>query len=383
MDQNTDFGFDCPPDRHGTSSSKWEKYGQRDVIPLWVADMDFRTAPCVIEALSERVRHGIFGYTQPPKELPGVVASMLERDFGWHIDPEWIVWMPSLVVGLNVVSRTFAEIGEEILTTTPIYPPFLSAPRNGGRTTITAPLAEQDGHWIWDFDALEQTVTSKTRSLLLCSPHNPTGRVWTRDELDMLAAFCERHDLVLVSDEIHCGLVLDRDKQHLPIASLGEIAQRTVTLLSASKTFNMPGLGCAFSVVSNEHLRTKLQATMRGIVHHVGALGYFATMAAFRDGKTWQLALLDYLRGNRDFVETQLSLIPGLRTWHVEATYLAWIDARQLPVRNPAAFFEEAGIGLYDGALFEAPGFLRLNFACSRPLLRRALERMRQAVDRL
>ena len=383
MDQRTDFGFDSPPDRRGTSSSKWEKYGQRDVIPLWVADMDFKTAPCVIEALSERVRHGIFGYTQPPKELPGVVASMLERDFGWRIDPDWIVWMPSLVVGLNVVSRAFAASGEEILTVTPIYPPFLSAPRYADRITVTVPLIERDEHWLWDFDALGKAVTPQTRSLLLCSPHNPTGRVWTRGELGELAAFCERHDLILVSDEIHSGLVLDRDKKHVPIASLGGIAERTVTLLSASKTFNIPGLGCAFAIVSNDSLRAKLQATMRGIVHHVGALGYFATMAAFRDGKTWQQALLDYLRGNRDFVEAQLSSIPGLRTWHVEATYLAWIDARELPVRNAMDFFEQAGVGLYDGALFDAPGFLRLNFACPRPLLQLALERMQQAVSRL
>ena len=383
MDQDTEFGFDCPPDRHGTASSKWEKYGERDVIPLWVADMDFKTAPCVIEALSERVRHGIFGYTQPPKELPAVVTSMLERDFGWRIDPDWIVWMPSLVVGLNVVSRAFAERGEEILTATPIYPPFLSAPRYGERITVTAPLIERDGHWLWDFDALEQAVSPKTRSLLLCSPHNPTGRVWTRDELDKLCAFCERHDLVLVSDEIHSGLVLDHDKKHVPVASLGDIAQRTVTLLSASKTFNVPGLGCAFAIVSNATLRSRLQTTMRGIVHHVGALGYLATMAAFRGGKSWQLALLDYLRGNRDFVEAQLSSMPGLRTWHVEATYLAWIDARELPVRNPLTFFEEAGVGLYDGALFDAPGFLRLNFACPRSLLQQALARMQQAVNTL
>lgn len=380
MDQSTDFGFDSPPNRRGTSSSKWEKYGQRDVIPLWVADMDFKTAPCVSEALSERVRHGIFGYTQPPKELPGVVASMLERDFDWQIDPDWIVWMPSLVVGLNVVSRAFADKGDEILTVTPIYPPFLSAPRYGDRVTVTAPLREQNGRWLWDFDALDKAVSAKTRTLLVCSPHNPTGRVWTTDELGEVAQFCEWHNLVLVSDEIHSGLVLDRDKKHIPIASLGEITERTVTLMSASKTFNIPGLGCAFAIVSNDQLRAKLQRTMRGIVHHVGTLGYFATMAAYRDGKTWQLALLDYLRDNRDLVETQLSSLPGLRTWHVEATYLAWIDARELPVNDPLAFFEQAGVGLYDGALFDAPGFLRLNFACPRHLLQQALERIRKAV---
>ncbi len=383
LDFDTRFDFDTVPDRRDGASSKWEKYGDRDIIPLWVADMDFRTAPCIIDMLSERVRHGIFGYTQPPRELPGVIAKALQRDFDWQIDPDWLIWMPSLVVGLNVVSRAFAKEGEEILTTVPIYPPFLSAPRNAGCVTVTAPLAEAGGTWVWDFDALEQKITPKTRTLLLCSPHNPTGRVWTKEELQDLVAFCDRHDLVLVSDEIHSGLVLDRDKTHIPIASLGDAAARTVTLLSASKTFNLPGLGCAFAIVSSEQLRAKIQRTMRGIVHHVGALGYFATLAAYRDGKSWQLALLDYLRDNRDLVETRISAMPGLRTWHVEATYLAWIDARGLPVKNPVSFFEDAGIGLYDGALFDAPGFLRLNFACPRSLLVRALDRIQAAIDSL
>jgi len=380
---NTEFEFDTAPDRRDGASSKWEKYGDRDIIPLWVADMDFRTAPCIIDILSERVQHGIFGYTQPPRELPGAITHALERDFNWRIDPDWLVWMPSLVVGLNVVSRAFANEGEEILTAIPIYPPFLSAPRNAGCVTVTAPLQEGDKKWLWDFDALEQQVTKKTRTLLLCSPHNPTGRVWSKKELQDLVAFCDRHDLVLVSDEIHSGLVLDQDKQHIPIAALGDAAKRTVTLLSASKTFNLPGLGCAFAIVPDEALRAKIQRTMRGIVHHVGALGFFATLAAYRDGQAWQLALLDYLRDNRDLVEARLTALPGIRTWHVEATYLAWIDTRGLPVKNSLSFFEDAGVGLYDGALFDAPGFLRLNFACPRALLVKALDRIQAAVDSL
>jgi cystathionine beta-lyase len=345
--------------------------------------MDFRTAPCVIDALSERVKHGIFGYTQPPAALPGVVTNVLAREFGWAIDPDWIVWMPSLVVGLNVVSRAFAAQGEEIVTATPIYPPFLSAPRYADRIAVKVPLVENKTRWVWDFDALEAAITPKTRAMLLCSPHNPTGRVWTREELTTLTALCERHDLVLVSDEIHSGLVLDTDKKHLPIATVGNADARTVTLLSASKTFNLPGLGCAFAIASNPQLRAKLQTTMAGIVHHIGALGFFATLAAYQDGKPWQLALLDYLRANRELVEMRMSSMHGLRSWHVEATYLAWIDARALPVANPVAFFEDAGVGLYDGSLFDAPGFLRLNFACPKSLLVQALDRMQTAVDRL
>jgi cystathionine beta-lyase len=383
MQTQFEIEFDNAPDRRDSSSSKWQRYGDRDVIPLWVADMDFRTAPCVTDALTERVKHGIFGYTQPPAALPGVVTDMLARDFGWTIDPDWIVWMPSLVVGLNVVSRAFAAQGEEIITATPIYPPFLSAPRYADRVAVKVPLVEDNERWVWDFDALEAAVTPKTRAILLCSPHNPTGRVWTREELTALTAFCDRHDLVLVSDEIHSGLVLDADKTHIPIATVGSADARTVTLLSASKTFNLPGLGCAFAIVSNAQLREKLRRTMAGIVHHIGALGFFATLAAYRDGKSWQLALLDYLRANRELVETRLSSMPELRTWHVEATYLAWIDARALPVADPMAFFENAGVGLYDGALFDSPGFLRLNFACPTALLTQALDRMHNAISEL
>ena len=191
-----------------------------------------------------------------------------------------------------------------------------------------------------------------------------------------------RHNLVLCSDEIHSGLILDADKRHIPVATLGEdIAQRTVTLMSASKTFNLPALGCAYAIASNPDVRAKLKKAMAGIVHHVGLMGYVATEAAYRHGKDWQLALLDHLRGNRDLVEREIAKMQGLRIWHAEATYLSWIDARELRTDDPLQFFSDAGVGLYDGALFGAPGFLRLNFACPRPLLERALERMAREVD--
>jgi cystathionine beta-lyase len=208
--------------------------------------------------------------------------------------------------------------------------------------------------------------------------------VWDREELLGLADFAARHNLTIVSDEIHSGLVLDAGKRHLPFASLNDAtADRTVTLMSASKTFNLPTLGCAFAIASNAALRTRLRKVMAGIVHHVGGLGYTATLAAYREGHAWQLALLDYLRGNRDLVEKTLRSLPGVKTWHVEATYLAWIDARALGVPDPVRFFEGAGVGLYDGAPFGAPGFLRLNFACPRALLMQALGRMADAVRKL
>lgn len=376
------FDFDTPIDRRGTSSIKWEKYKGRDVIPLWVADMDFACPPAVVEALHRRVDHPIYGYSDPPAELIETVIAHLEREYGWRIEPGWIIWLPGLVVGLNVVCRAFGETGDEVVTATPIYQPFLSAPLNSARQAIRVPMREDNGIWRWDLDALEHAITPKSRLLLLCNPHNPVGRVFTGEELHAIAGVCERRDLTLCSDEIHCGLLLDRDRHHLPVASLHErIAQRTVTLMSASKTFNLPALGCAFAIASNPELRAKLRKAMAGIVHHVGLMGYVATLAAYRDGRQWQLALLDYLRGNRDLVEREIGRIPALRVWHAEATYLSWIDARALPVNNAQAFLEEAGVGLYDGALFGAPGFLRLNFACPRALLEQALERIALAVN--
>jgi len=377
------FEFDKIINRMGTSSSKWNKYNRPDIIPMWVADMDFETAPCIKSALLNRINHGIYGYTEPPKELPFTVAQYLKTEFNWSIDTDWIVWLPSLVVGLNVVSRAFADEGEAILSNTPIYPPFLSAPINSDREAITAPLIWNGAKWVMDFDLLEKTVTHKTKAFLFCSPHNPTGRVWDIEELNTLVNFCHKHNLTLISDEIHAGLILDKDKSHTVTANIPDAADISVTLLSASKTFNMPGLGCAYAIVKNPILRNKLKKIMNGIVHHVGALGYTATLAAYKDGKPWHNALVDYLRLNRDHVENSLAPHTQLKTYHSEATYLTWIDARQMNVENPSEYFENFGVGIYDGTPFGAPGFLRLNFACPRVMLSEALSRIQRGLDAL
>lgn len=378
------FDFDTPVDRRGTASVKWDKYGNRDVIPMWVADMDFTCAPAIVEALHRRVDHGIFGYSNPPAGLVDTTIAHLESEYGWTVEPDWIVWLPGLVVGLNVVCRAFGREGADVLTAVPVYPPFLSAPVNGARNAVRVQMIESNGIWRWDMLALERAITPSSRLLLLCNPHNPVGRVFSRDELQAIADVCVRHNLVLCADEIHSGLILDTDKRHIPVATLGEdIAQRTVTLMSASKTFNLPALGCAYAIAANPELRNKLRKAMAGIVHHVGLMGYIATQAAYCDGKPWQSALLGYLRGNRDLVERSVGAMPGLRIWHAEATYLSWIDARALNTQDPVKLFADAGVGLYDGALFGAPGFLRLNFACPRATLEKALERMARAAGTL
>ena len=378
------FDFDTPVDRGGTASVKWNKYGSRDILPMWVADMDFACAPAIVAALRKRIDHPIYGYSEPTSGLLDATIDHLGSEYDWKVERDWIVWLPGLVVGLNVVCRAFGREGADVMTAVPIYPPFLSAPVNAARNAVRVQMVESNGAWRWDMAALERAITPSSRLLLLCNPHNPVGRVFSRDELQELAAACVRHNMILCSDEIHNGLILDTDKRHIPVASLGnEIAQRTVTLMSASKTFNLPALGCAYAVAANPEVRTKLKKAMAGIVHHVGLMGYVATEAAYRNGKEWQLALLDYLRGNRDLVEREIPKMAGLRICHAEATYLSWIDARELHTDDPLSLFNDAGVGLYDGALFGTPGFLRLNFACPRSLLEKALERMARAVETL
>ena len=380
---HADFDFDTPVGRNNTSSEKWDKYQGRDIIPMWVADMDFRSPPAVIAALHERIEHGVFGYTHPPQGLVEAVINHLERDYDWQVQPEWLVWLPGLVCGLNVLSRAVGEAGDEVITFTPIYPPFMSAPTLSQRATVKVPLQLHNNRWVVDLEALERAITPRTKLLLLCNPHNPVGRAWTKDELQQLALVAERHDLVIGSDDIHAGLILDEGIRHLSIAALSpETARRTITLLAPSKTYNIPGMGCSFAVISDPALRRDFIKAAGRIVPHVNLLGYTAAEAAYRHGEKWRQALLSYLRGNRDLVEEAIGSIPGLATTHVEATYLAWIDTRAAGIDNPGRFFEEAGVGLSNGVDFDAPGFVRLNFGCARSLLKEALQRMERALQR-
>jgi len=375
------FDFDEIIDRRGSSSEKWEKYQGRDIIPLWVADMDFRSPPAVIEALHERVSHGVFGYTAPPESLSQAVLAALQAEYGWQVQKEWITFLPGLVTGLNVACRAVGEPEDEVITFTPVYPPFMSAPPLSGRKVVQVPLALKNGRWGLDLEALERSVTGRTRLLLLCSPHNPVGRVWTREELATLADFARRHDLVICSDEIHAGLVLDPALHHIPMATLSpDTDRRTITLLAPSKTFNVPGLGCSFAVISDATLRRAFRKGMGRIVPHVNLLGYTAAEAAYRHGEPWRRELIAYLRGNRDLVAREVGKMSGVTVAHVEATYLSWIDLRQRGIADPVRFFEEAGVGLSGGSDFGLPGFVRLNFGCPRALLSEALGRMRVAL---
>ncbi|XBS68339.1 PatB family C-S lyase [Acerihabitans sp. KWT182] len=376
------FNFDESIDRRHSDSYKWQKYYEQNVIPLWVADTDFRSPPCIIEALQARIAHGVFGYGFPPPELTELfIARMLER-YQWRVRPEWLVFLPGLVSGLNLAVRGLTAPEEGIIIPNPVYPPFRAAARGAKRTQVLAPMVLRDGRWQMDLAAVEPGLTGSEKLLMLCNPHNPGGTVYRRDELKRQLAFAEQHDLLVCSDEIHCDLLLEPGVRHIPFASLSpEAEQRSVTLMSPSKTFNIAGLGASLAVIPNSRLRMRFIAQRSGIVPSVDVLAFAAATAAWRDGQAWLDEQLTYLRANRDWLTARINALPGLRMVAPEGSYLAWIDAEKLAVEDPQRFFEQAGVGLSAGADFGCPQFVRLNFGCPKALLAEGVERMASAIN--
>jgi cystathionine beta-lyase len=380
------FDFDTPlPLANNPHAQKWSRYAGRDVIPMWVADMDFAAPPPVIDALHTAVAAGHFGYTSATPSQHEAVCAHLQRQYAWSIQPEWIVWLPGLVSALNVAVRAFTRDDEAVFSATPVYPPFLNAPRLAQRKVGTLALERYEHGWGWDFAALDRALPGY-RLWLFCHPHNPVGRAWREDELAQIGALAERHDLIVCSDEIHCDLILDPARKHTPLAAAcAALARRSVTLMAPSKTYNIPGLGASFAIIPDAQLRHRFTATMAGIVPHANLLGLVALEAAFRHGEPWRLALLDVLRRNAARVESQIAKLPGLHSTPVEATYLAWIDCRdwmrERGVADPCAHFEQAGLALSDGKDFGAPGFVRLNFGCPASTLEAGLARFAAAAQ--
>ncbi len=382
------YNFDQYIERRNSDCYKWRDYGN-DVLPLWVADMDFASPEPIIRTLHERVAHGIFGYGRPPAELHNVICERMQRLYDWTISPDQLVFLPGLVAGLNVVSRAIGKPGDGVLVQTPVYPPFLKAPLNHGRILDTAELAlsreDQWLHYEIDYDIFEAAITPRTGLFILCNPHNPTGHSYTREELTRMAEICLRHNIIICSDEIHCDLLLGHTG-HIPMATLSpEIADHCITLMAPSKTFNIAGLKCSFAIVSNPELRRRLITISSGMALAVNLMGYTAALAAYRDGAEWLAELLRYLTANRDFVVDYVKEhLPGLSTTVPEATYLAWFDCRNAAIEgNPFQFFlKQARVALNDGAYFGpgGEGFVRLNFGCPRSTLSEALERMRGAL---
>ncbi len=376
--------FDSDIDRRATSSLKWDKYQGTDIIPMWVADMDFPSPPEVIEALHRRIEHGIFGYTGPSNYLNDLVVERLGNLYDWPIDKDWLEWLPGLVPALHTCVRAFSHEHDTIITPHPVYYPFLSAPRlHHRKMTQIFWIKDKHNKWRLDWEWLEANVRPDTRLFLLCNPQNPNGRVLTVKELEQLDDFCRRHQLIVCSDEIHCDLILDQNCQHIPYATISDYARdHSITLMAASKTFNLAGFGCGFAVIPNPQLRAQFQHAREGILPtpNTMLMGYTATKAAYQHGEPWRQALLEYLRANHDYLLERIHRIPGLSMEPLEATYLAWIHCQIPGIKRPWEFFEQHGVGLSPGAQFGDSSYVRLNFGCSRKTLSNALDRMAAAV---
>ncbi|ABE60380.1 MalY/PatB family protein [Chromohalobacter israelensis] len=375
------YDFATPLDRRQYPSQKWQRYAD-DVLPLWVADMDFVSPPEVVSALQSRVAHGVFGYGRVTGALHETLCEWSATHYGWSIEPDWQVWVPGVVPALHLAAQAFCSPGQGVMTATPIYPPFLRVAERSGRVAERVMLAEPEvagGPWRLDLEALEAAITPQTRLLLWCHPHNPTGRVWDERELQALGELAERHDLLVVSDELHCDLILDPAGKHRPLASLSPaLAERTVTLWAPSKTFNIAGLSSACAVIPDPGLRRRFREAAAGLLPDVNVLGMTATQAAYAHGEPWRRELLTTLNANLQCLREHVARWPGVAMSPPEATYLAWLDLRNagLGASPQRDLLETARVALSDGADFGCPGFARLNFGTPTSLLEQALERL-------
>jgi len=358
---------------------RWDRHAGTDVIPLWVADTDFRAPPSVLQALLARVEHGVLGYTGAPPQLREAIVERAARLYGWRIEPEWIVFLPGVVPGLHHAARTLSSADDHVVVPTPVYHHLTRAPELAPRRRTDVPLVLDRGRWVYDLDAFRAAVGPRTRLFFLCNPQNPGGTVFTRQELTDLAS--ASGDALIISDEIHCDLVLEPGRRHVPIASLDpSVCRRTVTLMSPNKAFNFPAAGCAWAIIEDPALRRAFSADLQAhALPGPSVFGYVAALAAYREADDWLAAQVAYLRTNRDAVEQALQAM-GLGAAHVEATYLAWIDCTPLAVEDPAQHFLSHGLALSPGAQFGAPRFVRLNFGTQRSRLGDALQRMAAAV---
>ncbi len=377
------YDFDEMIDRTQTDSVKWKRYAGRDILPLWVADMDFKASPAILAALDKVTKEGIIGYWQTPDELVEVTLKRLEERHNWKVPKEWLVWLPGMVPGLTLTCMCVGNDDDEVITTVPIYGPFMKAPIAAKKKLVKVPMKEENNRWTLDFEAIKAAITPRTRVFMLCNPYNPAGTVFTREELQTLVDICVANNIVICADEIHCDLILDETKKHISIATLSpEAEKQTVTLLAPSKTFNIAGLGCSFAIIPDAELRTKY-ASMRYILEPmVSAYGYYAALAAYRDSEEWHQQLLAYLRKNHEYILKEMNGFKGFKMLPLEATYLAWIDVREAGIENLAQKLEETGVGISEGEMFfDGKGFIRLNFGTPMSNLVEAVRRMKTVLE--
>ncbi len=373
------FNFDVTPSRQDTHSFKWQKYQGRDIIPAWVADTEFKCADPILAAIRQRLDHGNLGYSLPAQFQPAIdaVVRWLKDKHDWQIDPEWLVWNPGVCPAFNMACKAYCEPGDKVIVQVPNYPPLLAAPKLNGLQRVDIDTVVVDGRPTLDFDELEtQAADPNCKLLILCNPMNPVGSVLTQEELDRIAAICNENNVVLCSDEIHCDLILEPGLKHLPAGRDKQLRDISVTLMAASKTFNIAGLGTSFAIIPERKLRQQFVNAGAGIVPWANILGLVATEAAFTQCDDWHAAEVEYLRANRDHLYEVINGINGLKMHKPQATFLAWIDASGLGVENVQSWAENRGVGPSPGADFLAPDHFRINYGCSREMLDAILARL-------
>ncbi len=387
---NMKYDFDKITQRCGTNSYKWDSTDDKEVLPMWVADMDFPTAPCIINALEKRVEHGIFGYTRVPEEYYDAVISWFSRRHHWKPRREWFIYTSGVVPALSAVIKALTNVGDKVLTLTPVYNCFFSSIRNNGCELDSCALRYEDNTFSIDYEDLERRAADpKTTLMLLCNPHNPSGRVWTREELRRIGDICIKNNVVVVADEIHCELV-HPGFTYTPFASVSEEFQKhSVTCVAPSKAFNIAGLQIANIIVENDKWRQRIDKAINiNEVCDVNPFGVIATIAAYNEGEEWLNQLLQYIHGNylffKDYCEEHL---PQLPVAPLEGTYLAWMDCRSLGIPSEELeeeLMKEAKLWLNAGSMYgkEGEGFMRWNLACPRQLVKEGLERFSQFVDK-
>lgn len=388
------YNFDEIIDRRGTGAVKYdcltENFGRDGLIPLWVADMDFATPPFIISAIRERLEHPVLGYTCEPAGYRPAVVEWIREHHGWDISPDWIAYIPGIVKGIGMVVNAFVSDNEKVIIQPPVYHPFRIVPTENRRTVVENPLIEHpDGTYTMDLEGLERIVSTdpECRLLILSNPHNPAGIVWDRATLERVASIAYRHGLIVISDEIHCDMAL-WGKRHIPFASVSEeAASCSITFGAPTKTFNIAGIVSSYAIVPNPALRERFFAWLKANeFDSPNMFAPIATMAAFSaEGEEWRRQMLRYVEGNVDFVTGFCRReLPGIRALRPDASFLVWLDCRGLGLSHRKllhAFIAKAGLALNDGAVFGAPGFMRLNVGCPRSVLSEAMNRLKKALE--
>lgn len=388
------YDFDKIINRVGSNTAKWDeveaKFGTKDVIPMWVADMDFRVAEPIVNALKKRAEHGIFGYTTMSDSYKEAVCNWMKKRHSWAVKKDWLIHSPGVVPALSIIIKEFTEPGDKIIIQSPVYYPFFEVVEGNGRELVCNPLKNVDGKYIMDYEDLERKMDEKVKLLILCNPHNPVGRVWKREELIKLGEICIKHNVKVISDEIHLDLVYKGHK-HIPFASISdEFANNSITCFAPSKTFNIAGLQSALLSIPNKEYYERFANALAILdMRRDNCFGAVATETAYTQGEEWLDELLEYLEENLDFLVDYIKeSIPKIKVDKIEGTYLVWLDCRKLGMNKKELsefMLKRAKVALDDGYWFgeEGEGFVRINIACPRSRLEEALKRIEVAVNNL